>query len=95
MDTWEAGVSRFFGSRAAFWGWDGVYFEELIKEKVQEGVDMFKCYLGEGNPLIKDAEEGGRSVLSQVSSCISAHSPAIRPKDRGLHQLIPVRCVGC
>ena len=88
---WDQDVSRIFRSNAAFWGWDGVYFENLLRGKVEEGMAIFNNYLGEGNPLTKHADEAGRSVLQQVNTCIAAHNPALRPADRDLHQFAPVR----
>ncbi len=88
---WEQGVARLFRSQAAFWGWDDVYFGELLKGKIKEGVLVFNNYLGEGNPLIKHVEEASRAVLLQVNTCIAANNPALRPAERDLHHFTPVR----
>ena len=89
---WEEGVKSVFKDTARLWCWEGGYFRTILERQVQEGIDEYKRYLGETNPLQEYVDDVRSSLISQIPSAVAANDPGLTPSDRELHSLIPV-CV--
>ena len=83
-------MAEVFRSNSAFWGWDGDYVREIVKENVTSMGNDLERFLARESPVFSNAE-GIVSDFHDVSAEIVAkNDPSLRPSKRQQHTLTSV-----